>query len=309
MSGASSHPEAGMRHTPCLFCDGAEDRELYPAILDRERLNGYTFSARREREREHYRIVACRRCGLVRSDPVLEAAELDLLYADSTFLFAEEAPFAARTYRELLQSLNRRHGCHLKSLLEIGCSTGFFLQQAVESGIAEVMGFEPSTHCRAAADAAIRERIVTAPFDPVRVGERRFDLACGFQVIDHLPDPLGTVRDMVSVLNDPGWILLVCHDVRSWSARLLGEASPIFDVEHIYLFDRNTLGRLLEKVGVEVLEVGSLSNTYPLGYWMRMTPGMAPVARLLPDWLTDRPVGLRAGNLYAFGKVSGRKVP
>ncbi|MBF0611604.1 MAG: class I SAM-dependent methyltransferase [Magnetococcales bacterium] len=292
-----------MRPTHCLFCLEAGARELFPQRLQDTSFTGYAFSARRQRQREHYRIVVCTVCGLVRSDPVLATESLDQLYAASSFLFEEEAPYAALTYINLLNSLVVRHRATIDSLMEIGCSTGFFLEKSRENGINKVIGFEPSASCRNQAPAGIRQQIIPEPFHPQHVAGESFDLACGFQVIDHLPAPLETVRAMVSILNRPGWVLLVCHDVASWSARLLGEGSPIFDVEHIYLFSRKTLSLLMERAGLEVLEIGSLSNTYPLGYWLRMMPGISRFHGDIPDWLSRLPIRLQAGNLYAFGRV------
>jgi SAM-dependent methyltransferase len=127
-------------------------------------------------------------------------------------------------------------------------------------------------------------------------------MACTFHVIDHLRDPGKTVSDMAKVLNPGGLILIVCHDVESWSAKAIKDNSPIFDVEHIYLFSRKTISRLFEQQGIEVLESGSLSNTYPLSYWMRMLPVANKVVKILPGFIKSIPVGLNAGNLYIIGR-------
>lgn len=152
----------GWTHTECLFCRQASDKVLYPQCLTPESLTAYAFSARRARRREHYRIVACGRCGLVRSDPILDEASLASLYAQSTFLFSEEVSYAARTYAELLLELRSRYagGRPIRSLLEIGCSTGFFLEQALEMRVEEVLGFEPSRNCLTHGSKRVRPHIL-----------------------------------------------------------------------------------------------------------------------------------------------------
>lgn len=291
-------------HTECLFCRQATDKTLYPQCFSPESFTGYTFSARRLRKREHYRIVACQSCGLVRSDPILDDASLAKLYAQSTFLFSEEEAYAARTYAELFLELRTRFAGRrpIRSLLEIGCSTGFFLERALDMGVAEVLGFEPSRDCLAHAGKRVRPHIISAPFHADLLDGQTFDLACAFHVLDHLPRPDETLRDMVSLVNPGGFLLLVCHDVQAWTAKLLGDHSPIFDLEHIYLFSRDTLVRLVGQTGMTVLHCGSLTNCYPLGYWLRMAPGGSKLARLLTSALCQRPVRLAAGNLYLIAR-------
>ena len=286
----------------CLFCDEPTERELYPARLYENSFTGYTFSARRERRREHYRIVQCEQCSLVYSNPVLSQARLSELYADSQFIFSEEMPYAARTYIDLAMALAQRHALDVNSVLEIGCSTGFFLEKAQEAGIGEVLGFEPSRECFEKANQNIRNQIVNDIFSPEKLDGRRFDLACMFQTVDHLRNPVGVVGAMAQSLRPGGAVLLVCHDVAAWSVKLLGENTPVFDVEHVYLFSQKTLSMLLESAGLTVLEAGSLTNTYPLGYWMRMLPIVNKLAKVTPGFIKRIPVGLRAGNLYAIGQ-------
>ena len=73
-------------------------------------------------------MVRCGHCGLVRSDPILDEAELSQLYADSRLTYQNEAGFAGETYahylREWLPLVPGKN-----RLLEIGCGSGFFLDE------------------------------------------------------------------------------------------------------------------------------------------------------------------------------------
>ncbi|MBF0131589.1 MAG: class I SAM-dependent methyltransferase [Magnetococcales bacterium] len=307
MSITEANQRLELQATKCIFCGDAPNLERYPPRFSPEKLSAYTFSARRNRQREHYRIVCCANCGLVRSDPVLKEEVQNQFYRESEFLFSEEAPFAARTYAYLLERLLRQHQGDkpVHSVCEIGCSSGFFLEQCIDLGFDDVIGFEPSIQCRQHAAPKVRDRIITAPFSPEHVAGRRFDLLCSFHVFDHLRNPLQVLSDAATHLNGGGYVFLVCHDVESLGAHMLGSRNPIFDVEHIYLFSKKTISMMLERTGFTTLEVGSLTNTYPLGYWMRMFPGAGGIAQWLPRMLARLPISLRAGNLYAFGRKGG----
>lgn len=290
--------------TDCPFCGPAPYRVRYPARLDAAALSAHAFSARRTRRRQHYRIVRCTMCGLLRSDPVLAEEDLARLYGESEFLYAEEARFAAATYADLVRSLLPSLGGieSVPRLVEVGCSTGFFLEEARRIGFRETLGFEPSRACVAAANATIRPAIVNDVYRPEKLAGREFDLLASFHVIDHLCDPLGFLTSASGALRPGGFVLLVAHDAGAPLARLLGSFNPIFDVEHICLFTRATVRTLLERAGLRVLEIGPLANTYPLGYWLRLAPGLAPLAAAIPAALGRLPVRLRAGNLYALGQ-------
>ena len=288
--------------TQCFFCKQDKDRVLYPARLNRDSFTGYTFSARRERKREHYQIVACKECTLVRSSPIIDEGKLNTLYADSQFIFSQEAPFVCQSYAVLVRKLIDKYTGKVESLLEIGCSTGFFLEKALEMGITDVVGFEPSRDCYEHARNHIKDRIINDIYKPDLLGDKKFDLICSFHVLDHLRDPQKTLSSMAEGLNPGGHVLLVCHDVDSWSAKLLGDYSPIFDVEHIYLFSKKTITLLLESVGLDVVELGLFVNTYPLRYWMRMLPITNKIVRLMPKFLKNIPISVKAGNLYVYGQ-------
>lgn len=288
--------------TGCIICNGGNDEQLYPARLDKNSFTGYAYSARRKRKREHYRIVKCKTCSQVRSDPILNEERINQLYADSQFIFSDEAPYASRTYAHLLKRMNEKYNAGIQSLLEIGSSTGFFLEEAQALGIHDVLGFEPSTDCYEHTSESTRKLMVNDVYNPELAGNRTFDLACGFHVFDHLRDPRQVLESMLASVNPGGYVLIACHDVESWSAKLLGSRSPIFDVEHIYLFSKKTLSALLESTDCTVLEADTLTNTYPLGYWMRMLPVADKLTGIMPKFFRDIPVRMKPGNLYAIAQ-------
>ncbi len=301
---SSMNKTFSLKPTVCLFCGPAPSKTVFREHLSPESFTGYAFSARRERRRTHYRIVRCERCGLVRSDPVLDESSINALYTESKFLFSGEEAYAAKTYADLLGSLLPRMGGVEKNrrLIEIGCSTGFFLKEAVRLGCDQATGFEPSRECVERADPSLKGRIINDVYRPDAVAGKEFDLVCSFHVFDHLADPLGLLRSAMERLRPGGSVLVVCHDVGAASARILGDFSPIFDVEHIYLFSMKTMRMLFEQAGLEIVEIGTLKNRYPMGYWLRMAPLVGGLVRCLPRAARDFPIALNAGNLYAVGR-------
>ena len=294
---AVTTPDAAMPHglqaTRCAICRTRDaDREVYAMNFRAEDLTPEVFSARRLPDRLHYRMVRCGRCGLLRSDPILPVAELARLYEASEFTYAAEAEFARATYARCLRRAVA-HTPRRMRLLEIGCGNGFFLE-AARAVFPEVRGIEPSVAAVAQAPALVRGTIDVGLYDQESYPPAHFDTVCAFQMLDHAPDPAALVEAAFLHLKPGGVVLIVVHDAGALSARLLGERSPIVDVEHTVLFDRRTLPRLLERAGFAVVETFAVWNTYPLAYWTRLAP---------------LPGGLKAAALQVLGGTGAGRLP
>jgi hypothetical protein len=108
-------------------------------------------------------------------------------------------------------------------------------------------------------------------------------------------------------LRPGGKFLVVCHNSRSLSARLLGTKSPIFDVEHLQIFSKDSLRFLFEVAGYHQSHIRMFWNTYPAEYWAKLFPFPDRVKRAALRFLSSSGVGrfpipLAAGNLIAWAE-------
>lgn len=296
----------GLAPTSCPICGpGVASDEVHPANFSPADLNPEVFSARRLPDRIHYRMVRCGSCGLLRSDPVLPPARLADLYAESTFDYGREVDNLRRTYGRYLDRAHPAGG--RGALLEVGCGNGFFLTTARELGYQEVQGVEPSRAAAEQAQPDLREHIT---IDVMREGlfaDGSFDTVCFFQVFDHLPDPRAVLRAARRTLRPGGVVLCLNHNLDSASARLLGERSPIIDIEHTHLYTPKTLARMFATEGFQVVESGAVTNTYSIRYLARLLPLPGGLKRAALRFLEAPAGGLRLrvplGNLYLIAGV------
>lgn len=295
--------------TICAICrvEGNAD-ELYPANLNQQAFDPAVFSARRLPDRLHYRLVRCRSCGLVRSDPVANRVWLAGLYRQSTFDYGAEIDNLKRAYGRYLRRLERL-GVVKGALLEIGCGNGFFLEEALAQGYLSVSGVEPSQDAVQRAAPAIKPFIQPGIIEASLFAPGSFDVICMFQLIDHLPDPAAVIDACFHLLKKGGMVLTINHNVAALSARLLKEKSPIVDVEHTYLFSPATLRRIFEQNGYRVRDQGQVTNDYSIHYLVRLLPLPAGFkARFLDTLRKARPgrLSLRIplGNLYLVAQRS-----
>lgn len=261
------------QNTACALCGSTQKKEyevIYPAnyqIADVAEL----FSARRLPDGIHSQIVRCKNDGQVRSNPVLNASVLNTLYKDSQFNYQHEVINLVDTYLRALFHVIP----HLKkrdNILEIGCGSGFVLSALKTNGFSKVIGVEPSKLAVEAADKNIRGQIIQKPFSGSLFPKKSFRFIFILQTLDHIPDPNTFLKACFEALEPGGFILSYHHNVDSWSAKFMGEKSPIFDIEHTYLYSHQTSRRIFEKAGFEVKEVFAPRNTLSLFHLLWLIP-------------------------------------
>jgi 2-polyprenyl-3-methyl-5-hydroxy-6-metoxy-1,4-benzoquinol methylase len=282
----------------CL-CGSEDSRLLFPERIEWSQLSAYEFSARRRRRLQHYCIVRCNACGLVRSDPVLSDEDLAALYRGSEFLYQKESSFAARTYAALVTPyfaiFPRPEQIRL---LEVGCGDGSFLEEMRRCHLRTLTGIEPSVQAVQHAAAAVKPAIINEAFQRGSFAPGSFDVVCAFHVLDHVREPVEFMEECFRVVDKTGIVILVCHNVDAFVNKALGEYSPVFDVEHIFLFNPATLRRLAESCGFITRDEGRLTNTYPLSYWLRYAPVLNRFVERFPLAVKNISLTLYAGNMY-----------
>lgn len=289
--------------TSCAICrTPGNAREICKARLNSRALDPSVFSARRLPDGIRARFVRCNTCGLVRADPTLAPETLTDLYGRSGFDYVGQLPCLRQKHARYLAALNA-YGVRKGALLEIGCGNGFFLEEALKQGFQSVQGVEPSRNAVAVASAKIQASIVCSVMRPGLFEASCFDVVCMFQTLDHLPDPALVLDECLRVLKPGGLALCLNHDVDAWSARLLGCRSPIFDVEHTFLYSRRTLARLFREQGFHVRKTGIARDILTAHYLTWLFPFPATLKRPLLNslhrtWLGQINLTVPLGNVY-----------
>jgi SAM-dependent methyltransferase len=257
--------------TRCCFCGTFDNAiEIFPANFDSDSFSTQVFSARRIPDRRFFRWVSCKTCGKYRSDPV-EDLDLDKLYRDSTFDYSDESASLAKTYFKLIRfGLSDVAG---KSILEIGGGNGFVLDFALKNGSGPILGVEPSTRAVESASVDVRPFMINSMFKRGGVvPPGQFDCAAIFHVMDHLQDPFETLEGINEALKPGGVVVIAVHNVHSWSSRLFKSRSPIFDVEHTYLYSKKGGVNILQKAGFTNIVARSYWNVYSIKYLIQLLP-------------------------------------
>jgi len=177
-------------------------------------------------------------------------------------------------------------------LLDVGCATGRFLRQMSLVGW-QVAGIEFDP------EAAIKARTVTPaifegdPKDaPYAAGS--FDVVTSFHVVEHLPDPVAALTNMVRWLAPGGLMIVEVPNAGGLGARLFGAYWSGYDYpRHLTHFTPATMGALVERAGGRVEHVSHRSKPRYL-------------TRSLRHMLAHRPGRLRAAGGAVLESAPGR---
>ncbi|MEP0845231.1 MAG: class I SAM-dependent methyltransferase [Phycisphaerae bacterium] len=152
-----------------------------------------------------------------------------------------------------------------RRLFEIGCGTGVFLDEARRAGW-QAEGLEVS---RFAADVA-RGRglpVTCAPAEHCGIEVGAYDCVALWDVVEHLRDPVRTLRTAAAGLRPGGVLALSTGDLSSLCARLSGCHWHLYNLpEHLYFFTPLALRRTIAQAGCRVCRVVREINWCPLRY-------------------------------------------
>ena len=291
--------------TICPICESFDNSILvYSPNINLQTFSAKVFSARRLPDRQHYQWVRCISCGLLRSDPISEI-NLKQLYEESSFEYSNEVDGLKKTYLKLVKkALNKKMPA--RSIFEVGSGNGFFLEAAKDYGFNKITGVEPSFAAISAAREDVKPHLIAKMMSASILPKGSFHVGAMFHTLDHLQDPIETLKHCLDALESGGTFVVAVHNERSWSARLLREKSPIIDVEHTYLYSLKTGIRIFEKAGFVEVRSGSYNNHYSLAYIFHLLPISKDFRKfILSSWVGDLlakiKIVLPLGNMWIAG--------
>lgn len=223
---------------------------------------------------QHPQIVQCRHCSYIYANPRRTTQTILEAYAnveDQTYVVERQG--RELTFRKHLQAMEKRLGkANQRRLLDVGAYIGVFIEVARQAGW-DAWGLEPSQW--AVQEARSRhlpmiEGTLTAP----ELQGQKFDVITMWDVIEHLSDPAGELARCFQLLKPGGVIIAHTMDIGSLTARLMGQRWPWLMEMHIHYFTSQTLRKMMEKQGFEVIWSGTEGRYLRLGYLASRVTGL-----------------------------------
>ena len=250
---------------------------------------------------------ACSSCGCRFLSPRPSAQDIarhySQMFATGNYRLSREhddttARKFARLVDDYLAQFPRHHLPAPRSVLDIGCFTGEFLDAAAAVGL-ETFGFDTMTE--AIESIADRHRVWSGSLDAGKVPGRTFDLITLNDVLEHLSDVNDSMRFAAQHLSPSGLLVMTTPATDSWAGKLLGTKWGVFDKqEHLVLFGRESVRRLLDRHGLRLLTIKphwkSLTFSYVVEmalHWQLGSDRRMP----MPNWIRRLPVRINVGEM------------
>ena len=208
------------------------------------------------------RVELCVDCNHAYLDPVPGNSMLDELYSNYyTYPSPLKDKFEPIRDNQFLDYFHRRilHFCRdkgLKTVFEIGCFDGYILHNLKKYGFT-VKGCDPSNGADIgnSFDIDIRKEFFNAKkFLEMKL---TFDVVISRHFIEHVTDPISYVRSFVDITNEGGIIILETPNVDYYLNKGLPE---VFSLQHIMLFSKSSMRRMLNQLNFEVITIEETPN-------------------------------------------------
>tara|TARA_B100000768_G_scaffold172847_1_gene181490 strand:- start:564 stop:1544 length:981 start_codon:yes stop_codon:yes gene_type:complete len=208
----------------------------------------------------HY--VRCNNCGLVHLDPVFKDKELNTYYKNlhnaQSKVVKNENDFYRRIYSRGLELIHifKRKG----SILDVGCSSGFFLDIAKEKKW-QTFGIELNK--KESKIAKKKHSVFEHNLELLK--NKKFDVITMWDVIEHIKDGNKCLQEMKKKLNKNGLVFFQTPNINSLAARVMQSKCNVFDgIEHVNLYDFNTMKLLAHRNNFKILKFESVISEIPV---------------------------------------------
>ena len=263
-----------------------------------------------------HRLVRCPKCGLVFQDPQPPDAQLaGAYYHDEEFSRMLLGPL-----REVTLKRARNHlrllldsGVELSGpLLDVGCSSGAFLEVAGHAGL-EATGIElGGATAQTARERGLEVHTGTLAEVAPRLEPESYGLVTFWDVIEHLRDPREELRLTLALLRPGGVLAATMPNVEGWYPRVTRRliAAPTGRWEypelpvHLYDFSPRTIARLLMGAGYS----GPLTRTFatPFAFYRSTSLSVAALGGGRRAWALRAAFELLRIAIYPVARVADR---
>jgi SAM-dependent methyltransferase len=260
--------------------------------------------ARHELDKDHMRLVRCAACDLVYVSPTFDEAHYKRVYVSPEYQdivrdlgIQSHAYRVERFGRERVGLMTPHLQTNAPRYLDVGCSTGFVVEAARDAGWDAIgLDLNPSA-VEFGRSRGLDVRAVA--LEDAGFADGSFDAVSLFDVLEHLLDPVSTLRAATRLLRPGGIVFLYVPNYDSASRLLMGkDAHFIWPTHHLNYYTPATIRDLLQRERFDPVYVATEGLDVVDYLWYRREvhgqtdAGVAEIADLLQFFV----------NAGAYGK-------
>jgi len=237
---------------------------------------------------EIFNLVQCKKCKLAYVNPRPSKEELLRYYPEESYYAYKEVKnkinfknkiknllleiaggYSIKNYKffvkyGIIQKILKRLSSHLLlcvvpfkkegKLLDVGCGNGSFLMWHKTRGW-DVLGIDIS---KSACDLCEKKgiKVFKGELQDAKIESESFDVVTLIQVLEHLHDPIGTLKEINRVLKNDGLLIIGVPNYGCFDRKILGKKWPFLEIpRHLYHFDIGVLRNILDLNGFNIIEI------------------------------------------------------
>ena len=223
-----------------------------------------------------YTLLRCPQCGLYRT--ILPGSYRQFLkqyYAKGYFTgssaragyadYLDDSPVIRRNVQNYLK-LILRYKLSGRRLLDVGCATGTFLEEAQRQGFT-VYGLDASEYAIDQARKTFNDKVNLGTLSTVKFSPYSFDLVTLFDVFEHFHGPDKDLARCRKLLKTNGLLVINTGNTSSLLSKLEGPNWHFFiPPQHLYFYSDTNLKQLLTRHGFKVLATYTTGKHISLRY-------------------------------------------
>lgn len=220
--------------------------------------------------RQKYNIVKCNYCGLIYINPRPTSQSIKRLYEED---YTPEnkvvilPKLEVKKLKVILKKFwHRVNGNYVDEILaktservlDIGCGQGYFLQSLKAMGL-DTYGVEIN-HQLVEICQELGLNVFHGSLEEIRFSDNFFNTIIMSQIIEHLPSPKKTLKEVFRVLKPSGKVFIYCPNANSYLSRLFGKYWHGWHLPfHFYAFTKDTIEKLAVETGFKINRISTIT--------------------------------------------------
>jgi 2-polyprenyl-3-methyl-5-hydroxy-6-metoxy-1,4-benzoquinol methylase len=216
-------------------------------------------------------LVKCKNCRLVYVNPRVKNVVSLTGYQEAVDpRHHEEDHYRMLSFKRAIKKIEKYilEGNKPKSkirILDVGCAGGAFPKTAIDLGY-RAIGIEPSKYLAAHGRRTYNLDVRAETLEEFSLEPELFSVISFWDVLEHVPNPKKTLQLAHAMLEDPGVIILNLPMIDTFPAKMLGKYWPFYLNVHFFYFEIETISKLLDSLGYEIVQKKRYWQTLSFGY-------------------------------------------
>jgi 2-polyprenyl-3-methyl-5-hydroxy-6-metoxy-1,4-benzoquinol methylase len=211
--------------------------------------------------KEVFLLCQCSNCSLIFTNPRPDFETINKYYESEDYISHQNKSnnltnivyklVRKVTVKNKVSFINRINPSKGK-LLDIGCGTGYFLQEALKQNW-RVTGIEPNEMAR---NISIEKNIKAHESLEGIKKDKKFDVITLFHVLEHIHELRKTGKQIVKHLKNYGTLIIAVPNLESFDANHYKTDWAGFDVpRHLYHFSKSSMHKYAQEIDMKIVEI------------------------------------------------------